>query len=163
MSKRRKVQTTRVIQVSTRRPIDKQLVNVAQSLTTTQTSTVLITATFPCTIVGIRWQLNFLNNITTGATRSRWCIIRLKQGLTASTIATSDGSSLFDPEQECLVWGVSFTTDKDIGAGPQSVHMEGETKSMRKLMGGDRLVLIAINDTANGALLDGVVQFFCKS
>lgn len=152
----------RVMQVSAKRPIDKALINVTQTVTSSQTSTTLTTATFPCTLTGLRWSCSLSGNATAG-TAVYWAIIRLQDGLAASTLATSDGSDLYTPEQEVLAFGVAQLADSDGGTGSATYNFDGSTKTMRKLMGGDSIRLITLSTTAAGAALRGTVQFFCKS
>lgn len=161
MSNRPLKRARTTFQVSQKRPIDKSLINVAHDLNTTQQSTVLTTATFPCTITGIRWALSLLGDAS-GPTTVRWAIVLVKDGNSANTMASSDGSTLYEPEQNVLAFGVKQLQDLDQGAGPGAISWEGSTKTMRKLMGGDQLVLITIVSTTRGDL-SGVVQFFCKS
>lgn len=132
----------------TKRPIDKKLVNVFHGNPGTQVSTDLTTATFPCTITGLRWAIknSGLNNV-------HWCIIVLRDGMTADTIATSDGSTLYNPEQDVLAFGVQ----KD-----DSMTAEGSTKTMRKLQGGDKIVFLS-KAAASGGTTSGIIQLFCKT
>lgn len=144
-----------------KRPIDKNLIAISQSVTTAQTSTDLLTATFPATVTGLRWSMN-IRGSTTAHQLVSWAIVIVKDGLSASTISQSDGAAMYQPEQNVLAFGSVATLDSDAGTGNGSYNWEGSTKSMRKLMGGDKLVLIA-KANANTATYAGVVQFFTKS
>lgn len=150
-----------VVQMSAKRPIDKSLIYVSQSLNTTQQSTTLTTTTFPCTITGIRWSLAGQNTTTANQT-VRWAIVLVKDGLSASTMAASDASDFYTPEQNVLAFGVFKMTDSDAGGGPSAYNFEGSTKTMRKMMAGDVLQLITDASSTAGNF-EGVVQFFCKS
>ncbi len=148
-------------QVAQKRPIDKNLINVSKSLvTSTQAATTLITATFPCTITGIRWN-GAINATAVGATQIRWAIILVKDGNSPNTMATSDGSTLYEPEQNVLTWGVVTANDFDGGTGSSIQALDGSTKTMRKLMGGDQIQIIFFANAA--ATVNMAVQFFCKS
>ncbi len=83
--------------------------------------------------------------------------------MVASTLSVSDGGSLYDPEQEVLAFGVLGVMDNDAGTGPAVMPFSGETKTMRKLMGGDRIMFITLGSAASSANIRVVVQFFCKS
>jgi len=141
-------------QVSQKRPIDKSLIYVAKSSVTAQVSTDLVTATFPCTITGLRWNIENKSASSTAI----WAIILVKDGNSANTMAFSDGATMYEPEQNVLAWGV-ISVGTDNGGEPAQI---GTTKSMRKLMGGDKLVFItaAVAGTAD---ITGGIQFFCKS
>ncbi len=145
------------------RPIDKDLIVVNQAVTTTQVVTTLKTTTFPCTIVGIRWDLSVLSIIGTGNSVTAWAIVVVRDGDAAQTLALSNGASFYEPEESCLAFGLTHVVDNDIGGGPNSFHFSGSTKTMRKLKGGDLVQLISLSSVAVSSELDGVVQYFCKS
>lgn len=148
--------------VSRSRPIDKQLIVINKALALgVQADTNLITATFPCTITGIRWSLGAFGNAG-GPSQVYWAIVLIKDGNAISNFATSDAASFYQPEQDVLAFGFGHTADIDAGAGNAQSHWEGSTKTMRKLMGGDSLAVVMIS---NGSLatFDGIVQFFCKT
>lgn len=145
---------------SSRRNLDKKLIAIAQTVTTTQQATVLFTSTFPCTLTGIRWSIAFGGN-TTSANNLFWAIVMIKDGDTLSTMSTSTGADFFTPEQNVLSFGVIKTADSDGGTGPMVQNIMGSTKTMRKYMGGDTLQFICIG-TAGSSDVRGVVQFFCK-
>ncbi len=140
------------------RPIDKSLINVVQSLGASQVITTMFTATFPCTITGIRWNLNQLQNAGTGEATGRWAIIIARDGITPPSMGQSNGGSLYDPEQDVLSFG-SWAIDNNTN----HQHEAGETKTMRKLKGGDRLLFIGIGTATNTTAMSGVVQFFCRT
>lgn len=146
------------------RPIDKSIVAIDHNYVAAnaQTQTVLITATFPCTITGLRWELDTDNGGATNAVVA-WAIVLLRENVTVDTLAFSDGTSLYNPEQNVLAWGISRPTVSGSTAGPRVIHDEGTTKTMRKLMVGDRLVFISKPSAVWTGDLDGAIQFFCKS
>lgn len=146
-----------------KRPIDKELKVVDQNVTNSQVESLLKTTTFPCTIVGLRWNINVLGSTIATDSTIWWAIVVVKDGLSASTMATSDGADFYTPEQDVLAFGTVGVRDKDNGSGPTIAHFEGNTKTMRKLRGGDLLKFITISETASAALVQGVIQFFCKS
>ncbi len=148
---------------SSRRAIDKDIKSVAVSSTTTQTVTTLKTTTFPCTVVGLRWEVNYLKNVTVNAATMYWAIVVVKDGNAASTIATSDGSTFYAPEQNVLSWGILSATDSDLASGPMIGAHSGSSKTMRKLAGGDLLQFITLSNIAASGDTRAVVQFFCKA
>lgn len=142
-----------------RRPVDKAIVNITKaSIGASQVNTDLFTTTFPCTIVGLRWHITMLQDAGTGATFLNWAIIILRDGLTADTLATSDGSTLYNPEQDVMTFGVM-----QIDNNTTTVSNVGETKTMRKMQGGDKLVWLGIGVATNTCTVRGTVQFFCKT
>ncbi len=70
---------------------------------------------------------------------------------------------MYTPEQDMMAWGHVRTRDSDNGTGPAAFHVSGTTKTMRKIQPGDILAFISFCDTANGATVNGAVQFFCKT
>lgn len=158
--KRRRLNNNTVVVTSQKRPIDKDLIFVLKTLNTSQQQTVLKTTTFPCTVTGIRWSLQ-MDASGTADTYVYWAIVVVSDGLSASTMAISDGASFYQPEQNVLTYGHGFCAGSANAWGINSVLLEGMTKTMRKLKAGDELVLIA---NSNGAAdLRGIIQFFCKS
>ncbi len=148
-------------QTSRKRPIDKVMIVVAKpTVGTTQVSTTLLTATFPCTIVGLRWDLSvFVDGGTTPGIYG-WAIVIVRQGITVSTISTGDGNTFFAPEQDVMAYGKGANQQIDIGTGR---HYNGSTKSMRKMMGGDTLLFLAIGQDTQTSVFNGCIQFFCKT
>ncbi len=161
MAKRvKRTQGGRTFQVSQKRPIDKNLVVVSKNtVDATQVSTTLITATFPCTITGLRWQIATDRAAGTGTAEFYWAIILVKDGNSANTVAISDGATFYEPEQNVLAFGLGSLED----SGPDSMLAEGNTKTMRKLMGGDTIVFIVRGVATNTVNLNAIIQFFCKS
>jgi len=146
-----------------KRPIDKLLKAVEQTVTTSQVSTDLITATFPCTIVGIRWAFSHTINSTTANSSNYWAIVIVRDGQVASTLAISNAGPFYEPEQDVLAFGHMTVRDADTSQGPGIAHETGSTKTMRKLKGGDKLEVISIGNAVTGAVFRGVIQFFCKA
>ncbi len=144
---------------SRKRPIDKAIVFINKNaIDATQVSTVLFTATFPCTVVGLRWNINASQDAGTAFCAGAWCIIIAREGITVNTIARTDGATLFAPEQDVLTWG-----QWGIDNNTQTKDDIGSTKTMRKLMGGDRLIWIGKGVATETTHINGVVQFFCKT
>ncbi len=145
------------------RPIDKQVVcSVHATLGTTQQNTILVTATFPCTIVGVRWAITGVSTMITANPLQFWAIHIVKEGATIPTLAVADGASFYNPEQNLIAFGCSYSRDSDVGSGPAAHVWDGTTKAMRKMQGGDRLVLSSRSDQVASGNMVGVVQWFCK-
>ena len=123
-----------------RRPIDKQVVFVSLSgMDATQQTAVLMTATFPCTLTGIRWELSFCRTAGTGLCQGNWALVVEKEGNVVDTLATANTTSLYDPEQNILTFGTwAWLGTDNVGAKNES----GNTKTMRKMQIGDRLIFI---------------------
>ncbi len=142
-----------------KRPVDKQLVAITKTtLDGTQENTTLITVTFPCTIVGIRWNISVVQDAGTGNATCAWCINVLRDGGTQKVMSLTDGSTFFAPESDCLSFGIA-TIDNNVS----SSNYEGSTKTMRKMMGGDKLIFSAVGTATNTSALRGIIQFFCKT
>lgn len=162
--KRRRTNTgTRtVVQTRVRRPIDKQMVVVAATVTNSQAATTLYTTTYPGTLVGVRWDFTALGLAAT-APRLQWAIIITRDGISASMMSQGNGTSFYTPEANVLAFGDTYAQASGIGAGPGLMDFIGTTKSMRKLQAGDVLQCIYSADTANSFAFAGIVQFFIKS
>lgn len=130
----------------------------------------LYTATYPVTISGLRWQLNFSPYITNMVNINcvyGWILYVLEEGEQYKEIALSNGNdgvvNYTAGEQNVICWGKGFCMGNDIARDADA------TKSMRKLQSGDRLVLSIKWGTGNidqspdpppGITFSGVVQFF---
>mgnify|MGYP000332636614 FL=1 len=146
-----------------KRPVDKALIVVNKTgVGGTRVNTDLVTATFPCTITGLRWSMGVQPDGSTGTGRILWAVVVLRDGGTLGTMSVSDAGTVYTPEQDVMVFGASSLLPNTSTIN-QAVQFEGSTKTMRKLMGGDKLVFIAIGENINTAELFGVFQFFCKS
>ncbi len=142
-----------------KRPTDKNLVSILLSgVDGTQQNTTMTTVTFPCTIVGIRWMLAVGQFGGSGLSENYWCINVLRDGGTQKAISTSNGSTFFAPESDCLVYGTSL-----IDNHADTKIFEGSTKTMRKMMGGDKLIFSTVGEATNTTVVRGVIQFFCKT
>ncbi len=162
MSKRRRTERGSVPTAPrVRRPIDKELKVVNQVATTSAVVTTLKTTTFPCTIVGLRWEIAMLANTAAANPLVHWAIVLVHDGQAASTPSTSDGADFYTPEQNVLAFGVQYIGQNDVS--DFKAHIEGSTKTMRKLKSGDLLQFITLCDVVTGVFVDAVVQFFCKS
>lgn len=159
MSHARKRQRTGdfVFQSSARRPIDKKIfAHLDQALDATQTNTTMLTVTFPCTITGLRWDMSAVPDAGTGVAMIRWAIVVVHDGNAAATMGQS--GDFYTPEQDVLAFGTGQTT-----GGVDEIHWNGATKTMRKLMGGDLLVLCQVGVATNTLQTMSLVQFFCKT
>ncbi len=142
-----------------KRPVDKIMISANKTTVDgTQVATVLLLVTFPCTIVGLRWNGVVRQDAGTGPAFHNWAIVVLRQGVTVSTMASGDGNTFFTPESNCLVLGVG-SIDNNV----ESQQYEGSTKTMRKMQGGDQLLFICSGSATNTSAFNFVVQFFCKT
>lgn len=147
-----------------KRPIDKKIIGLVQTLSSAaQVATTLLTVTFPCTIVGIRWNISTIQGHVDADSSFRWAIVVVRDGVTVSAIGGGNGADFYTPEQDVFTWGTGFLAAKDNGNGNITLQIEGHTKSMRKLQGGDTIQFIGTCDQVGGVHLTGAVQFFCKS
>ena len=126
------------------------------------TSTVLKTTTFPCTVVGIRWNIGFAS-VTAAGSLVQWALILVQDGDSVNTPATSDGADFYTPEQNVLSFGVMRLLGTGSTGGNITNNVEGSTKTMRKMKQGDVLQFITLSDVSVSTAVDGIIQFFCKS
>lgn len=165
MSKRRRTGATTFVvpRRSSTRSIDKNLIGLVHTdVGTTQRVTILKTTTFPCTVTGLRWSFVFDAVSTAADTTGIWIIVVVKDGETINTIGISNGGDVYTPEQNVMAFGAIGGKDADLGAGPGLIMVEGSTKTMRKLHGGDVLQFAVLMTTGASAILTGCVQLFCK-
>ncbi len=150
----------RLANIRGKRPIDKNLVVTSHTITTTVVATTLATTTFPCTVVGIRWELS-ASTAVASVQDVWWAIVIIPDGEAVKTPTISNAGTFYAPEQNVLAFGMGQMMDNTLQA--EALMWSGSTKTMRKLKGGDVLAIATIGSDANGALFRGVVQFFCKS
>ncbi len=146
-----------------RRPTDKELKYVLQTATNSNVTTTLKTTTFPCTIVGLRWDLQFLIAIATANPIVNWIIVVVHDGNSANTISQSNASDMYTPEKDVMAFGTVALMQNDSVLGPGTMHIQGQTKTMRKMAQGDQLQFVTIANTASSVTVSGVIQFFCKT
>ncbi len=152
-----------IVPAKVKRPIDKQLIVVNQTATTSMTSTTLKTTTFPCTLTGLRWDFAANASAVAGTNLLHWAIVIVKDGYTANSFTTTDAADFYTPEQNVLTFGVLRGGDADAGLGETQFHWKGDTKTMRKLMTGDTVQFLSLSANTSGFSVDGIVQFFCKT
>ena len=160
-NKKRKFNEDVVIFKTTKRPIDKQIINTALAIAATQVGTLLHTAAFPGTITGLMVDLTFIQDAGTSPGAFAWLIVLVKEGQTASTISLTNGGTLYQPEQNVMMWGRG-THNRATNDNVPRVYTQ-RSKTMRKMQVGDRLDFICIGEATNTTLLNGAVQFFIKT
>ncbi len=144
-----------------RRPIDKKLIGIAKTtIDATQVTTTLLTVTFPCTIVGLRWSLGAICDAGTTPTSFGWAVVVVRDGNTIGNLQIADGTDFYTPEQDVMAFGAATLAQIDTGS---SNMFEGNTKTMRKLMGGDTLVWVGQAIATHTVRCAGCIQFFCKT
>jgi len=145
------------------RPISKTLLHFNSVLADGSSSETLLTATFPCTITGLRWDLASPaqpESPITAFSNIQWVIVLVKEGNTANDLSFAAAlQTLYNPEQNVLASGYANLGD------PFKPSWHGTTKTMRKMQTGDKLVIVfAPGTTPSGnAFFGGIIQFFCKS
>ncbi len=164
MTKRRRTAGGQfVVATRSKRPIDKDLVGVViTNAGTTQRTTVLKTTTFPCTLTGLRWSFTYVNVLATDTVQGIWVIMVIPDGEAINTISISDGATIIAPEQAVMAYGSLVSGDADL-QGPITQVIEGSTKTMRKMRGGDVLQFAVILTAGTAGRIRGAIQFFCKS
>lgn len=144
------------------RPTEKVLRNISKSAlaAATQVTTTLFTCTYPGTMTGLRWHLSFCDVTASLAIPIQWALVVVKEGNSVTNLSQSDAGTLYNPEGNVLAFG-NFL----LASGNQSTDFIGNTKAMRKLMGGDTVVMVIRNsDGANQVdEIRGTVQFFLKT
>ncbi len=144
-----------------KRPIDKQLISILVDSTNAQSTTVLDTFTFPGTITGLRWDIDYTMSTDATLIQGVWAIVIARDGDTPNTLVLTNGSSMYQPETHVLAFG-AWVGIKDAN-GMHQVHWNDSTKSMRKVQAGDTLNFITLANIGTSGDLSGVIQFFLKT
>jgi len=151
--------TDLVVAPAPKRPIDKQIINLSLSSNNVQQSLTLFTCTYPNTVTGLRWDLTATNN-TDEFTRAAWAIVLVREGDNANGLDLTNGQPLYEPEQNVMTWGCGSVLNPGSNAGAANRSWIDTTKTMRKMMTGDTLVLVYT--ATETTILNGAVQFFLK-
>ncbi len=150
------------------RPIDKKLKVVSYTLMAdgVADSTVLHTADFPSTVVGLRWAIAIYNQEPNRFPLFHWIIVVVPDGRTVNTMSINDGDDFYTPEQDVIAFGVVRLSENDSSENPNSTYFEGTVKTARKLKAGDTLVLSVLMTrgvASTDVFWDSVIQFFIKT
>ena len=136
-------------QRAAKRPIDKSMVNRAETaIGTTFTNLAIFTATVAQTLIRTLGTYAISKGGATGAINGAIIIILVRDGQTASTPTLASGTALYEPEQDVL-WYKTFR----LPAGADAVWiLDGffDTSGMRKMKTGDTINLLAISSVADG-------------
>ncbi len=144
-----------------RRPVDKLLIGILKTgVDATQVVITLTTVTFPCTIVGLRWDMGVTCDGGTAPGVFNWVIVVIKDGNVVGNLQASDGNDFYTPEQNVMAFGSSKISRADQGG---TRVWSGNTKTMRKMMGGDILQFVCQGSATTTTTVQGCIQFFCKT
>ncbi len=154
----------RVVTVArARRPIDKVITTIAKTLDETQVETTISGPTFPATMTGLRWDLSFNAPPSANVAVFNWAIVYVRDGETIGGLDPfTNGGTLYNPEQNCLVWGYDTISHDASPLATQTKRHKGSTKTMRKLMVGDEIIFTALGTAIADIRLNGAVQLFLK-
>ena len=85
----------------------------------------------------------------------------IRDGQSVGTVAVSDGSSLYEPEQDVLAWNMTTSGATGPSTGVNEDMYSGLCKTMRKLKSGDTLSLLLRGTNTETSTFGGACQFFC--
>lgn len=143
-----------------RRDIGKFLVNVSPGtaiLNSQEFTTIMPAATQPGTVTGLRWDLSFTAT-GVGICEYVWAIVKLKSGVSTPTLSLTDGANIASDLQSVIAFGCGVA--RAAGEIPEE---HGNTKSMRKMYNGDKLLLIVKGVGTASMAPRGTVQFFYRT
>ncbi len=101
-----------------------------------------------------------MTNQTAAVDQIVWALSVVRQGDTPGTLSLGDNTNLYTPEVNCLTYGIH---EMQVAATQIAITDMGSTKTMRKMMGGDILVLSMQGKNATAKGLLACIQFFCKT
>ena len=144
----------------TRRPITKEVLCVVlTSVAAAQATSVLYTATFPVTMVGLRWDLAIGGGFNALIGNYAWAIVFVPEGTGVSTLAQGNLAPIYLPEQHVIAFGRGVTS-----SSVPLITYNSNTKAMRKFQTGDQLVFVLSGETdPKFAEVHGAIQFFMKA
>lgn len=141
-----------------RRPIDKVIHVFSHIDDSSQNEAIITQPTFPATMTGLRWDFMVSQAASTGIAHIAWAIVFVRDGETIDAISISDNSTFYNPEQNVLSFGYG-----QIDNHVNPIHYSGSTKTMRKMMVGDKISFISLGVATNTVLTRGAVQLFLKA
>lgn len=147
-----------------KRSVDKQLVNYSVTLSagTTNKSALFPTSggvTFPCTISGVRVVGTVYNASGNTPAVHFWAIQVIREGETNPNVSFTNLGSALTPEEDIIIWGKGITSFNSTTGWAFFRHYEVSGTTKRKLMIGDKLMMVANSSGAN-AIIDLAVMFF---
>ena len=155
-----------------KRPKDKFIEQFQFNVDASGQIRVILTATYPFTIVGINWELNF-RSTTLASDNSilNWCLNLQRDGadqLLLNAIPSAAGNSFLvtGAESDVIVTGQAGTTKELFVETSDDQYVlwrdksSGFTKSMRKLQTGDELQWNAISDSLFGMTVSGIITIW---
>ncbi len=144
-----------------RRPIEKSSIFLSSgAVGLTQVTNGLALTTIPSTVGGFFWDLNFVQDAGSAVAIIRWAIVIDRNGVTLSTMSSTNGGEIYSPVNQLIVAGAVASTGVDVG---NAIRVAGHTKTQRKMKAGDDVVIMyqASSDTQTWHVT-GVVTFFQK-
>ena len=157
--KRARTELPAVVVARPRRPVERQCLTVNRTVTNTQSSNNLFTASNALTYTGGSIQVSCAQAQSASAATMRWALVIVREGLTPTTLSMTDGGTMFLPEQDVLAAG-SFTSPT--GTTVSIASEFHKLKSMRKMKEGDTLLWLTISSVATSFVLNGVINLFFK-
>jgi len=144
------------------RPIDKEIIGINTLVNSTVGVLSLRTATFPGTVVGLRWNFTVRNVSQVADQFVRWAIVLLKEGEVQGNLSSGNGGAFYQPEQNVMAFG-SVTVLSATSASDRVYIFISSTKSMRKMMGGDQIVFLFQGTNDGASDCQGQIQHFYKT
>lgn len=152
------------------RPVEKEIIYFNHLVSSTSIiHTNLYTATFPCTVENLRWDMMvYHESILTAVQVAGWAIVVVRHSEQNGDLSFANGDDFYTLANANVmahgIEGTCFEVDPQLSAQtPTIVNSEGTSKTARKLQNGDRLVWIGKSTHVVGANMQGVVQFIIKS
>ncbi len=143
-----------------RRPIDKQIITISQTVPINGETTILTILRGATTLTGLRWNFGVASNQDISDVQYNWALVIVKDGDTANALNVGNNQQMYTPEQNVMSWGTGILTKTSSSAGPATHQWEGTTKSMRKMMEGDNLTMVFTSNVTNGVIIHGAIQLF---
>lgn len=152
--------------------------NTARGTPSWSFSQTLFEAKEPCTISGLRWELDYIHadepgNFPWGTGKA--CFVVLPQGVGNGTHSTQNGDPPYRPVEYVIGWSnvATVRNGTSYANGGKSTNLrQGASRAQRRLKPGDRVVLDQIFKNEWGVpesvtqykmWTRGIVQFFIES
>ncbi len=151
-----------IITNTRRNNLNKRLFVVNEEVSAGTFHKTILRGSYPCTATGLRWDLSIQGpGANDQDSNFAWAVVITRDGNETGQISFTTENNMYEPEQDVLAYGCCRLANAS-KPGPQTLHFNGSTKSMRKIQSADQLKFVYASSDDIGHIY-GTVQVFCKS
>ena len=162
--KRARTETLPVVVAKSKRPIEKAIKAIIQTVTTTQSNNTLFTAGNAQTYTGGTLSLSVSSVASVDAPAQMfWALVFVPESRQPSTMTITNNADLYLPEQDVLACGpITFWDGASASETTVQWTFSQKLKSMRKMKEGDSLSFLTLSNVASSFVLAATATLFFK-